>query len=116
VSILEQVFLVLDGVLPNRVSYGTNTVDADEHHVYPYIVYQVISERGQSYADNKSVVRIITYQITLVTKTKEPLIEEELESALHQAGFNYQMITEYVNDDNSVNRVYEIKQEDINHE
>jgi len=67
-------------------------------------------------ADNKSAVRIITYQITLVTESKEPTIEEQLESALYQSGFNYQMITEYVNDDNSVTRVYEIKQEEIKYE
>lgn len=115
-SFLEQIFQLLHGVLPNRVTYGTNIVDANELHVYPFIVYQEISDRVQSYADNKSVVRIITYQITLVTESKEPLIEEQLESALHQASFNYQMITEYVNDDYSVNRVYEIKQEEIKYE
>lgn len=115
-SFIEQLFQILDGVLPNRVSYGTNIVDANELHVYPFIVYQEISDRVQTYADNKSAVRIITYQITLVTESKNPIFEEQLESALYQSGFNYQMITEYVNDDNSVNRVYEIKQEEIKYE
>ena len=115
-SFLEQIFLLLNGILPNKVTYGTNIVDANELHVYPFIVYQEISDRVQTYADNKSAVRIITYQITLVTESKEPTIEEQLESALYQSGFNYQMITEYVNDDNSVNRVYEIKQEEIKYE
>jgi len=115
-SILEQIFLVLNGILPNKVTYGTNIVDANEQHVYPFIVYQEISDRIQTYADNKSALRIITYQITLVTESKQPTIEEQLESALYQSGFNYQMITEYVNDDNSVNRVYEIKQEEIKYE
>jgi hypothetical protein len=115
-SFIEQLFQILDDVLPNRVSYGTNIVDANELHVYPFIVYQEISDRVQTYADNKSEVRIITYQITLVTESKYPIFEEQLESALYQSGFNYQMITEYVNDDNSVNRVYEIKQEEIKYE
>ena len=115
-SFIEQLFQILDGVLPNRVSYGTNIVDVNETHVYPFIVYQEISDRVQTYADNKSAVRIITYQITLLTESKNPIIEEQLESALYQSGFNYQMITEYVNDDNSVNRVYEIKQEEIKYE
>ena len=115
-SFLEQIFLLLNGILPNKVTYGTNIVDANELHVYPFVVYQEISDRVQTYADNKSAVRIITYQITLVTESKEPTIEEQLESALYQSGFNYQMITEYVNDDNSVNRVYEIKQEEIKYE
>jgi len=115
-SFIEQLFQILDTVLPNRVSYGTNIVDANEFNVYPFIVYQEISDRVQTYADNKSAVRIITYQITLVTESKNPIIEEQLESALYQSGFNYQMITEYVNDDNSVTRVYEIKQEEIKYE
>jgi hypothetical protein len=115
-SFLEQLFQILDGVLPNRVSYGTNIVDANELHVYPFIVYQEISDRVQTYADNKSAVRIITYQITLVTESKNPIFEEQLESALYQSGFNYQMITEFVNEDHSVNRVYEIKQEEIKYE
>lgn len=115
-SFLEQIFLLLSGILPKKVTYGTNIVDANELHVYPFIVYQEISDRVQTYADNKSALRIITYQITLVTKSKEPTIEEQLESALYQSGFNYQMITEYVNDDNSINRVYEIKQEEIKYE
>ena len=115
-SFIEQLFQILDTVLPNRVSYGTNIVDANEFNVYPFIAYQEISDRVQTYADNKSAVRIITYQITLVTESKNPIIEEQLESALYQSGFNYQMITEYVNDDNSVNRVYEIKQEEIKYE
>jgi hypothetical protein len=115
-SFIEQLFQILDGVLPNRVSYGTNIMGVNELQVYPFIVYQEISDRVQTYADNKSALRIITYQITLVTESKEPTIEEQLESALYQSGFNYQMITEYVNDDNSVNRVYEIKQEEIKYE
>jgi len=115
-SFLEQLFQVLNSVLPNRVTYGTNIVDANELLVYPFIVYQELSDRVQKYADNKSLVRIITYQITLVTESKEPTIEDQLESSLYQSGFNYQMITEYVNEDHSVNRVYEIKQEEIKHE
>ena len=115
-NFLELLFQILDGVLPNRVSYGTNIVDSNDLHVYPFIVYQEISDRVQTYADNKSAVRIITYQITLVTESKNPIFEEQLESALYQSGFNYQMITEYVNDDNSVTRVYEIKQEEIKYE
>ena len=39
-SFIEQLFQILDGVLPNRVSYGTNIIDANELHVYPFIVYQ----------------------------------------------------------------------------
>jgi hypothetical protein len=114
-NFIEQLFQILNVVLPGRVTYGTNTID-EELEIYPFIVYQEISDRIQSYADNQTLVRIITYQITLVTKTKDPLIEKQLEAALYQSGMNYQMITEFVNEDHSVNRVYEIKQEEIKYE
>lgn len=115
-SHLTQIYQLLQTVLPNKVTYGTNIVDAVALDVYPFIVYQEISDRATTYADNRPSVRIITYQITLVTEQKEPTLEERLESAFQAVGFNYQMVTEYVNEDNSVNRVYEIKLEEITHE
>jgi hypothetical protein len=113
---LTQLYQILQTVIPNKVTYGTNIVDAIDLDVFPFIVYQEISNRGTAYADNRPSVRIITYQITLVTKEKSPTIEGQLETALQASGFNYQMTTEYVNEDNSVNRVYEIKQEEIIYE
>lgn len=113
---LTQIYQLLQAVLPNKVTYGTNIVDAIDLDVYPFIVYQEISNRAVTYADNRPSVRIITYQITLVTQEKNPSLEAQLEVALSGSGFNYQMVTEYVNEDNSVNRVYEIKLEEINHE
>ena len=112
-SHLTQIYSLLQSVIPNKVTYGTNIVDAMELDVYPFIVYQEISNRAATYADNRPSVRIITYQITLVTKEKSPTIEGQLEETLSGSGFNYQMVTEYVNEDNSVNRVYEIKQEEF---
>ena len=109
---LEKVYQLSNGVLPSKVSYGTNIIDAVAIDVLPFIVYQEISDRVTTYADNVSVLRIVTIQITLVTEKKDPLLEKELEEALYLNGFNYQMITEYLNDDNSVNRVYEIKTEE----
>jgi hypothetical protein len=115
-SRLTQIYSLLQSVLPNKVTYGTNIVDAVELDVYPFIVYQEISNRATTYADNRPSVRIITYQITLVTEQKDPAREAQLEEVLENAGYNYQMVTEYVNEDNSVNRVYEIKLEEITHE
>lgn len=109
---LEKIYQLLNGVLPGKVSYGTNIVDALAIDVLPFIVYQEISDRSSVYADNVSVLRIVTIQITFVTEKKDPLLEGRLEEALYLEGFNYQMITEYLNDDNSVNRVYEIKLEE----
>jgi len=113
---LTQLYQILQTVIPNKVTYGTNIVDATALDVYPYIVYQEISNRATIYADNCPSVRIITYQITLVTEQKDTSLEERLEAALYGLGFNYQMTTEYVIEDNSVNRVYEIKQEEMIYE
>ena len=115
-SHLTQIYTLLQSVIPNKVTYGSNIVDAIDLDVYPFIVYQEISNRAVTYADNCPSVRIITYQITLVTQEKSPTIEVQLEEALSASGFHFQMVTEFVNEDNSVNRVYEIKLEDITHE
>jgi len=110
-SKIQIIYDLLNGVLPNKVFYGTNRVDETDE-VYPFIVYQEVSNRAVTYADNVTFVRIITLQITLVTERKEPTMEELLEEALMLSGFNYQMVTEYFNEDSSINRVYEIKMED----
>jgi hypothetical protein len=109
---LERIYQILDGVLPGKISYGTNVVDENETDVLPFIVYQEISKRPVSYADDRSVIRVSTVQITLVTENKNQGIEQNLEEVLYLNGYNYQMITEYMNDDGSVNRVYEIKMEE----
>ncbi len=101
----------LNSVLPNKVFYGTNRVD-DTDDVYPFIVYQEVSNRAVVFADNATTIRQLTIQITLVTERKDPTIEVHLEEALSFAGYIYQMVTEYLNEDGSINRVYEIKMED----
>lgn len=113
---LEKIFTILNTVLPDRVTYGTNIVDASTLDVYPFIVYQEISNRSAVVADDRTFVRVITYQITLVTEKKTPILEDTLEQALRAQGYVYEMTTEYVNEDNSVNRIYEIRQEEIIHE
>lgn len=115
-SSLEKIFTILNTVLPDRVTYGTNIVDAATVDVYPFIVYQEISNRSIVVADDRTLVRVITYQITLVTEDKTPILEDTLEEALRAQGYVYEMTTEYVNEDNSVNRIYEIRQEEIIHE
>ena len=109
---LEQIYQILSGVLPGKVTYGTNVVNDDQSDVLPFIVYQEISKRAVTYADNAAAIRIATFQINLVTTDKNPTLEALLEEALYLNGLEFQMITEYMNDDGSVNRVYEIKMEE----
>ena len=110
---IQQIYALLLQVLPNKVFYGTNVVDETDLEVYPFIVYQETSSRAVVYADNQTTLRLRTFQITLVTGKKDPALEHHLEIALTLSGLNYQMVTEYLNQDGSVNRVYEIKMEDL---
>ena len=107
-EIYEQLYQTLNYVCPGQVSYGTkeNLEQSDT-----YIIYQEISNRGTMYADDKVKLRILTIQINLITKRKNLELEEKLEVSLYLAGYAFQMLTEYQNEDGSINRVYEIKLE-----
>ncbi len=115
-QLLKRIKSVLDKVLPNKVFYGNNIADNGDNASKPYIVYQLLSSRTGKYADDKSMFRIATIQINLVTERKDLVLEEKLESTLDSNFFNYEMISELVNDDSSINRVYEIKKEVLKHE
>jgi len=108
--ILENLYQVLESALPGQVSYGTreNINEAND-----YIVYQEISNRGIVYADDKVQMRIATIQVNLITQKKNLELEERLELYLYLSEYEFQMLSEYTNEDGSINRVYEIKLEVI---
>lgn len=107
-SIYEPLYQVLNDVLPEQVSYGKReNIDQSD----TYIIYQEISNRGTIYADDKVHMRILTVQVNLITKNKNLEIEEKLEVSLYLNGYEFQMLSEYQNEDGSINRVYEIKME-----
>ncbi|QLY40174.1 hypothetical protein HF295_04570 [Hujiaoplasma nucleasis] len=105
---LEALFNTLDSVLPGKVSYGRRESLVDDPN---YIIYQVLSNRNLVYADDKSLIKIATFQVNLITKKKDLFIEERLEASLYFMGYEYELLSEFINEDGSVNRVYEIKQE-----
>jgi hypothetical protein len=47
----------------------------------------------------------------LITEKKNLGLEEQLEASLYFMGYEFELLSEFVNEDSSVNRVYEIKQE-----
>ena len=107
-SIYEPLYQVLNYVLPEQVSYGKKeSLEQSDN----YIVYQEISNRGSLYADDRVHMRILTIQINLITKEKNLNLEERLEVSLSLANYEFQMLSEYQNEDGSINRVYEIKME-----
>lgn len=105
---LEALFDTLNSVLPGKVSYGTRVGLEDDPN---YIIYQELTNRTIVYADDKSIVKVATFQVSLITENKDISLEERLEASLYFMGYEYELLSEFINEDGSVNRVYEIKQE-----
>jgi hypothetical protein len=105
---LEVLFDTLNSVLPGNVSYGTR--DGIEEDLN-YIIYQELSNRAIVYADDRAVAKVATFQVSLITERKNLGLEEQLEASLYFRGYEFELLSEFVNQDGSVNRVYEIKQE-----
>lgn len=110
---LENIYSILNKVLKNKVFYAVNVYDNDENAPMPYIVYQEISKRPKGYHDDAPIFYSSNIQITLVTKHKDMNLEKKLEKELLQNGLSCSVLGETHNSDKSINRVYEIKMEDI---
>lgn len=110
---LEELYQIINPVIPNKVFYGTNVYDNEDNASLPYIVYQEVSKRAKGYIDDVPIAYELTIQITLVTKKKDLIYEKKLENALLSNCLNYRLISEFTNEDKSVNRVYEIIMEEI---
>ena len=110
--ILEDLYSILNEVLPDKVSYGINVYDDETNVDMPYIVYQEVSKFPIGYHDDVPILYKRTIQITLVTKVKSKKKKKRLEDALLNNELSYEMISEFQNSDRSLNRVYEIKMED----
>jgi len=105
---LEALYDTLNSVLPGKVSYGTRVGLEDDPN---YIIYQELSNRSIVYADDRVVAKVATFQVSLITEKKNIGLEEQLEASLYFMGYEFELLAEFVNEDSSVNRVYEIKQE-----
>jgi hypothetical protein len=107
---LEALFETLNSVLPGKVSYGTRDGLEEDPN---YIIYQELSNRAIVYADDRAIAKVATFQVSLITEKKNLVLEEVLEASLYFMGYEYDLLSEFVNEDGSVNRVYEIKQEEF---
>lgn len=110
---IEALYSILNGVLKDKVFYGSNIYDNGETSSMPYIVYQELSKRPIGYSDDSPITYTRTIQITLVVKAKNLALERKLEEVLKQNKLNFSMISESHNSDKSINRVYEIHMEDL---
>lgn len=107
---LKHLYELLDDILPRSVSYSKEI----KHKTLklPFIVYTETNKKPLSFVDNKPILYIKTLQITLITVNKDTKLEQKLEKSLIGSGFYFTLLTEYMNDDHSINRVYEIKMEE----
>jgi signal recognition particle GTPase len=108
-----RIHAILNSILINKVYYGKNQVDNAQMLQAPFIVYNERSNRGIVYSDNHARVRESIIQVTLVTKNKDTVLEDKLENTLIENDIEFQMVTEFINDDNSISRVYEVRMEVI---
>ncbi len=109
-NILEYVYSFLNEVLPDKVYYSLNI---SERINLPFIVYQEISKRASVFAEDKPVFYMSTIQITLVTKKKDPALETKLKTTLLKNGYTPQNLSEFRNEDGSINKIYEVRLEEI---
>lgn len=111
--VLSELYLTLNKVIKDRVFYGNNVYENQDSIEFPYIVYQEMNSRPLIYLENKAQYYKSTVQITLVTKEKDINLKKKLQITLQEAGLTYVLISEFLNDDKSLSRVYEISMEEI---
>lgn len=97
----------------NKVFYATNEYDNEDNAEPPFIVFQETSRRVSLFAEDKPVYYTSVVHITLVTRRKDVGLENILIGILISAGYVPQNLSEYRNEDGSINKVYEVRLEDI---
>ena len=109
---LKKLRTILTTVLPT-VIYARYDYDNYQNTEPPYILMQEISKQPPEFADDKPVYYERVVQITLITKKKDVELEEKLEKTLLYHEYIFSLTSEYANPDHSINRVYEIRLEDL---
>ena len=109
---LEKLRNTLLSVVP-KVFYATNEYDNEDNAEPPFIVFQEISKRASVFAEDNPVFYMSTIQITLVTKKKDPALETKLKTTLLKNGYTPQNLSEFRNEDGSINKIYEVRLEEI---
>lgn len=98
-----------------NVIYGSFEYDNEQNIEPPFIVFQETSKRPITFAEDAPVFYESAIQINLITNIKDVVLEKKLEKTFFDGGYTFSVLTEYKNDDGSINRVYEIRLEDFNY-
>ncbi|MFH5880885.1 hypothetical protein [Liberiplasma polymorphum] len=110
-KVIKKLYNALKEITECDVFYGTNNSVKNPSDKVPFIVYQELYRNTIFYGDNQSLLRSITFQVTLVTESKDLDIEEKLEKKLTDNDYRYTLLSEFVSPEGSITRNYEIKQE-----
>ena len=94
---LNELFKLLNGIIPNQVYYGTNVYDDNKMITFPYIVYQEISKRSNVFKDDAPYLYKKNIQITLVSSSKNEKLEQALEQTLLEHNLVFTLLSEYRN-------------------
>lgn len=106
---IKDLFNELNKMLPNRVFYGVNVETNTDTVELPFIVYQEIKRKNTTFIDDQPLIKESVIQISLLTTNKDTVLEKLLEDKLEISGFNYTLVSEFLNLDLSFVRVYEVK-------
>jgi hypothetical protein len=109
---LENLRNVLLSVV-SKVYYATNEYDNEDNSEPPFIVYQETGKRASSFAEDKPVFFTRIVQLTLVSKKKDVSLEKKVEKALLGVGLVPENLSEFHNEDGSINKVYEVRLEEF---
>lgn len=104
---------ILEQVAPTY--YGKFEGAMVDDKEYPLIVFSRISSDFSYLADDEKTIRRVNFQVLLISLSVEMMdaYSSKLEETLINNNLTYSMVNEYINDNNTISCVYEIKMEEF---
>jgi len=99
---------ILRRVTPNVYYFQNRSDDSEDTNKLPYIVFQIISKKPIT-SDDTVLINKVEYQISLVTRKRNEALIVKFEQTLLEREFIPTLISSYMNDDYSINRVYKVE-------
>ena len=106
---------ILDEVAPS--SYLSFSPKDVEEIKTPIIVFSKINSTFKEFSDDLASIRTTLYQINLITRdVKEAdVLATKLEETLITNDLPFTLTSEYLNQNNTISTIYEIKMEEFKH-
>lgn len=101
---------LLDTVDPSVKVFNMKVLEPSNANNVPYIVYQVISQSTKLNADNASVWKVDSFQVSLYQQKKDESLESKLETVLNNSAIIFEMVLEDFDTSSNVHRrIYEFE-------